>query len=128
MEQPKLETIADKMKFYRNLVNMSQEDLSLAADINISTIKKYECGIRNPKPDQLVKLSDALGVSLIEFMPYKFNSTNDIISTLRKLLEHSDVKVEADTDDEGKYIPESVRLNFDNKSINEFLIDYISKK
>ena len=28
---------------------------------NSATIKKYEYGIRNPKPDQLLKITNALG-------------------------------------------------------------------
>ena len=51
------ESIADKIKRYRNINNMSQEELSTLSGINVSTIKKYECGYRNPKPDQLVKIS-----------------------------------------------------------------------
>lgn len=46
------ESIADKIKRYRKINNMSQEELSTLSGINVSTIKKYECGYRNPKPEQ----------------------------------------------------------------------------
>lgn len=51
------ESIADKIKRYRKINNMSQEELSTLSGINVSTIKKYECGYRNPKPEQLVKIA-----------------------------------------------------------------------
>lgn len=45
--------ICDKIKRYRKLRNMSQEELASASGINISSIKKYEAGFRNPKTEQI---------------------------------------------------------------------------
>ena len=48
--------IATTIKKIRKLKNMTQDDLSISSGINISTIKKYEAGIRIPKREQLVKI------------------------------------------------------------------------
>ena len=57
-------TTGEKIRYYRNLRGMSQETLGELSGIHYATIKKYELGIRNPKPEQLLKISNALGISL----------------------------------------------------------------
>ena len=57
-------TVGEKIKYYRNIRGISQEMLGNLSGINPATIKKYEYGIRNPKPDQLLKITNALGVSI----------------------------------------------------------------
>ena len=47
---------------------MSQETLGELSGIHYATIKKYELGIRNPKPEQLLKISNALGISINVFL------------------------------------------------------------
>ena len=44
-------TTGEKIKHFRNLRGISQETLAQLSGINLATIKKYEYGIRNPKPD-----------------------------------------------------------------------------
>ena len=46
MDETTQNLVGEKMKRYRKLRNMSQEELSEASGINVSTIKKYECGFR----------------------------------------------------------------------------------
>ncbi|WP_419776213.1 helix-turn-helix domain-containing protein [Peptostreptococcus porci] len=48
------------MKYYRNIRGISQEMLGNLSCINPYTIKKYEYGIRNPKPGQLLKITNYL--------------------------------------------------------------------
>lgn len=45
-------TVGEKIKYYRNIRGISQEMLGNLSGINPATIKKYEYGIRNPKPDR----------------------------------------------------------------------------
>lgn len=42
--------------------------LGQLAGIDGTTIRKYELGSRNPKPDQLLKIANALGVSINFFL------------------------------------------------------------
>ena len=64
-------TVGEKIKYYRNIRGISQEMLGNLSGINPATIKKYEYGIRNPKPDQLLKITNALGISINLFMDLK---------------------------------------------------------
>ena len=50
-------TTREKIKYFRNMRGISQETLGQLSGINSATIKKYEYGIRNPKPDQLLKIA-----------------------------------------------------------------------
>ena len=75
-------TTGEKIKHFRNLRSISQETLGQLSGINPATIKKYEYGIRNPKPDQLLKIADALGVSINIFMDFDIETISDVLSLL----------------------------------------------
>lgn len=120
-----MENIANRIKRFRKLKNMSQEDLANASGINISTIKKYECGNRNPKPDQVQKIADALGISISALLPREITSINDIMTTIIELEQHSGMTITAEKDENGEYIPETVSLKFGEKEINKAITDYL---
>ena len=75
-------SIGEKIKTYRKLNNMTQENLSKESDLYLSTIKKYETGERKPKPDQLQKIADALGVSVTVFLDFNINTISDVLSLI----------------------------------------------
>lgn len=49
-------TTGEKIKCFRTMKNMTQRGLGEATGIEEATIRKYELGIRKPKPVQLKKL------------------------------------------------------------------------
>ena len=89
---------------------MSQEELSTLSGINVSTIKKYECGYRNPKPNQLLKIATALNVSVLVFLLFNITTTSDILALLIKLTENSDLEIEYQKDNSDNYITNSVSM------------------
>jgi len=121
-------SIAEKIKYYRSIKKMSQEELSQLCGINVSTIKKYECGIRNPKPEQLNKIAIALGVSINSFISYDISSVRDIISTIVKLDEQAPMDITAKKDEDGKYLSDTVKITFSDKKINDILALYLQYK
>ena len=98
-------TVGEKIKYYRNIRGISQEMLGNLSGINPATIKKYEYGIRNPKPDQLLKITNALGISINLFMDFDIETVSDVLSLLFKLDEQVDMRFEADKDENGEFIP-----------------------
>lgn len=46
-------TIVEKIKTFRELLGLTQIQLAELSKINVRTIRKYELGIRNPKPEQI---------------------------------------------------------------------------
>ena len=121
-------TVGEKIKYYRNIRGISQEMLGNLSGINPATIKKYEYGIRNPKPDQLLKITNALGISINLFMDFDIETVSDVLSLLFKLDEQVDMKFEAEKDDNGEFIPSTIKLSFQNAAINQKLCTYLKAK
>ena len=114
-------SIGSKIQKYRKLKDMTQDELSKQSGIYLSTIKKYESGERNPKPDQLQKIAEALGISVTVFLDYDIN-------TVMKLNEQSSLKISADKDKDGNYIPSSIHMTFEDSQINEAICSYLNCK
>ena len=72
-------TTGEKIKYFRNMRGLSQETLGQLSGINSATIKKYEYGIRNPKLDQLLKIANALGISINIFMDFDIETVLSLI-------------------------------------------------
>ena len=59
--------VGKKIRAFREFRGYSQIQLAELSGINVGTIRKYELGIRNPKPDQLEKIATALGLNVSVF-------------------------------------------------------------
>ena len=55
-------TVGEKIKYFRTMHGFTQEQLVQATGLSISTLQKYESDERKPKPEQLLKISQALGI------------------------------------------------------------------
>ena len=121
-------TIGEKIKFYRKELGITQATLSELSQLNLSTIKKLESDIMNPKPKMLKQVADALGVSMYIFTDFDISTVSDVISLLTKMDENIDLQIEADMDSEGNPIPDSVRLHFGSHLINEKLCMMLKAK
>ena len=118
-------TTGEKIKYFRNKRGISQEMLGQLSGINSATIKKYEYGIRNPKPDQLLKIANALGISINIFMDFDIETVSDVLSLLFKLDDQVDMKFEAGKDEEGNFKPSTVKMSFKNNMINKKICTYM---
>jgi len=122
------ESIAELIKKYRKECGITQEQLCEAAGISISTLKKYETGMRNPKAEQLRKIADALGVSDKVFIPIKVKDRSDLLMTLTQLDQEADLDWDYKFDSEGKLIPETITISFKDHELNRQLAEYILSK
>ena len=66
--------VGKKMRAYREFRGYSQIQLAELSGINVGTIRKYELGIRNPKPDQLEKIATALRLNVSVFLDFNIET------------------------------------------------------
>ncbi|SHM99423.1 Helix-turn-helix [Anaerosporobacter mobilis DSM 15930] len=121
-------TTGEKIRYFRKMRGISQEFLGRLSGINSATIKKYESGIRNPKPDQLLKIANALGISINLFMDFDISTVSDVLSLLFKMDEQVDMNFEAEKDANGNYIPSTMKISFKSYAINDKLCTYLKVK
>lgn len=115
-------TVGEKIRAYRKMRGISQKMLGeLAGGINEVTIRKYEAGDRNPKPEQLLKIADALGISINIFMDFDIETVSDVLSLIFKMDEQLDVEFTGKKNKKGEYDPKSIALRFNNPAINDRL-------
>ena len=118
-------TIGEKIRTLRNARGYSQKLLGeLAGGINEVTIRKYEAGDRNPKPDQLEKIARALGTTITYFMEYDIETGADVMALLMQIDRNVGLKFDYNVV-AGKIDPASINISFDNEHINKQLVEYI---
>lgn len=116
---------SEKVKFYRDINNMSQSDLAQASGIPLATIKKYEISTRCPKSEPLKKIADALGVSTNAFLDADQETVGDISALFFLLSKCTDLEIHGEKID-GKYSPSDVSFSFSHPLLQEFLADWAS--
>lgn len=118
--------IGEKIKTFRLLHKLTQEQLAEMSGLSYISIRKYETGERNPKPDQLLKISDALGISINIFMDFDIRTISDLLSLVFRMDEQIDLQITAEKDSSGFYQPDSIKLSFSNTLVNQKLCMYLS--
>lgn len=121
-------TVGEKIKTFRNIRGISQNMLGQLAGIDGTTILKYELGSRNPKPDQLLKIANALGVSINVFTDFDIETASDVLTLLFKMDENVDMEIDGDKDEDGKLIPETIQIRFKHPAINDRLAKFAKAK
>lgn len=119
---------AEKIRYFRTAFGMTQETLSELSGINVATIKKYEYGERNPKPDQIMKIAKALGISIYAFMDFDISTVSDVISLIMKLDAQTGISFDYKADKADSSEKASVALSFADPQINKAVKEYISIK
>ena len=53
-------TTGEKIRYFRTSHELTQEQLASQSGLSISALQKYESDDRKPKPEHLLKISDAI--------------------------------------------------------------------
>jgi transcriptional regulator with XRE-family HTH domain len=120
-------TIGEKIRMYREYRGYNQIELAKVSGINVGTIRKYELGIRNPKPDQLKKIADGLMLSESIFYEFDISTVGDVASLFFML----DNAVEFEfygAKNDGKYDANSVCLKFKDSFLKKFMAEWATLK
>ena len=105
--------VGKKIRAYRKFKGYSQIQLAVLSGINVGTIRKYELGIRNPKPDQLEKIATALGLNVSVFLDFNIETVGDVLSLLFSIDDSVNLSL-AETPDQ------KISLTFDNPTMQDF--------
>lgn len=78
--------VGEKIKYYRELRGLSQQQLAEFSGIPLGTLKKYEIGNRNPKQEPLQRIANALHISISSFHDINLQTIGDVAPYLLLLL------------------------------------------
>ena len=67
-------------------------------------------------------------MSITVFLDFDINTVSDVISLIMKLDGQSSLKISADKDAQGAFVPCTVRLAFDDPQINDAICSYLECK
>lgn len=110
--------LGDKIRMYRQIREMNQIQLAEASGINVGTIRKYELGLRKPKPEQLAKIASALNLNVSVFLDININTIGDVLSLLFTIDENCDMNLNCQIDENGK---KTYNINFENIQLQQYL-------
>lgn len=119
-------TVGEKIKSFRSLKQLTQKALADKSGISEISIRKYEAGERNPKPEQLKKIAAALGIGEniffdIPLNTLEINTVGDVM-TLFFLLENKVGLIpKYSSKEDGKIDPLTLSFHFSNATINELI-------
>lgn len=116
-------TIAEKIKKYRKISELTQQELADCCDINVATIKKYELGQRNPKPDQITKIAKGLGVNPLIFYDFDINTVGDVMSLLFLISDITHLELDVVENEDEEAAP-SVAIHFKDNFLNHALSEW----
>jgi len=71
---------------YRKLNKMTQEKLAELIEVEINSISSIETGRYFPSPDNLVKIAQALNVSLSDLFKFGANTAESYLNEIQKSL------------------------------------------
>lgn len=104
-------TIGEKIKKYRKMSELTQQELAVYCDINVATIKKYELGQRNPKPEQIAKIAKGLSVNPLIFYDFEIKTLGDVMSLLFLISDITEMEIEVIEAEDEEVFPD-IKINF----------------
>lgn len=105
--------VGEKIRAYREFRGFNQIQLAELSGINVGTIRKYELGLRNPKPDQLEKIATALGLNVSVFLDIDITTVGDVLSLLFAIDDSVDLSLTQSENQE-------IILSFQNPMMQDF--------
>lgn len=120
--------IGKTIRMYREFYGLNQIQLAQASGIPVGTIRKYETGIRTPKPSQLEKIANALGLNLSVFFDFHLQSAGDVMSLLFSIDDSIPIQFQGETDENGELIRGTIGIHFDMPALEDFLKEWADYK
>ena len=126
-------TIGEKIKCFRTLKNMTQRTLGELTGIGEATIRKYELGIRNPKPAQLKKIAQVLEIGENIFLEIPLTALSvetigDVMAILFLLESRVGITYSGYQKKNGTLDPSTLMLHFESEKVNDLIVQWLKEK
>lgn len=121
-------TLGEKIKKIRRFRGMTQKELAQKIHVVEGQITNYETGFRNPKPQTLADIANALEVGTTVLTDIDMTTLGDIKSILFQLDKKVGVKLTGETDENGKLKEGTIALVLDDEAIQTFLKEWADKR
>ena len=105
--------VGKKIRAYREFRGLNQIQLAELSGINVGTIRKYELGLRNPKPEQLERIASALGLNVSIFLDFNIETVGDVLSLLFAIDDSVNLSLSETRN-------QKIILDFDNPMMQDF--------
>jgi transcriptional regulator with XRE-family HTH domain len=120
--------IGKRIKLFRERKKMTQKQLGEAAGIIEATVRKYEIGQRNPKPEQIKLIAEALGVTPNALAPVEIETDADVISLILAIDDKIGITFDGKKDSKGHIDTKTLTLHIDDLFVNDALAKWGSGK
>lgn len=121
-------TLAEKIKYLRKRMGITQDMLAQLSDVHPVSIRKYETNKMIPQPAQLERIAKALGVSYnalndLDNAGLRLQTVGDLMGILFVLFNTGILQMTGERGKNNRYKPETVRI-----SVNPMLAPFIEVK
>ena len=118
-------TLAEKIKYLRKRMGITQDMLAQLSDVHPVSIRKYETNKMIPQPAQLERIAKALGVSYnalndLDNAGLRLQTIGDLMGILFVLFNTGILQMTGERGENNRYKPETVRI-----SVNPMLSPFI---
>lgn len=119
---------SEKIRYYRELRDLTQQQRAEFSGIPLGTLKKYELGNRNPKQEPLQRIADALHISITSFQDIHLETIGDIAPYLFTISKVGKMQFHGNKDADGKFDPNTLSISFGSPVLRHFLKEWEDSK
>lgn len=84
-----------RIRLLREMRGLTQKQLAVSSGVHEMSVQFYEYGTRKPKPEQLSKLAEGLGVDVSYLQPVELSTRYSLLALLFDLMEeYGDIRIE----------------------------------
>lgn len=120
--------VGRKIKRYREMRGFTQLKLSQLSGVSLSSLKKYEAGERSPKPAQLQKIADMLGINPNVLIDIDASTCGAFMHYFLSLSKMGNIHFHGTKGTDGKYDIDSLTFSFDSPVLKHFLKEWADGK
>lgn len=120
--------VGEKIKYYRELRGLNQQQLAQLSGVPLNSINKYEIGNRNPKLIALEKIANALCISVTAFHNTDLETVGDVLPYFFYIAKIGEIQFHGSKNEDGSYDSDTLSFSFKSPVLKHFLKEWADKK